>query len=91
MRRMANTTLPTCSQSSTPKSSAARAIISRFAPAAKLLSFHFFLTDDVSRSRIERDGRTRQTAVINPVTSSQAVKFSAAGYRAGFLFVPRGL
>lgn len=65
-------TFPTCSHRSTPNSSADCAISSRFAPAAKARSFHFFFTELTSRSSSEREGLTSATAVISPVISSQA-------------------
>ena len=43
--RMDRMTLSTCVHNSTPNSAAPSAISSRLAPAAKALSFHFFLTD----------------------------------------------
>ncbi len=84
MRRIARITLSTCSQRSIPNSCAPAAISSRFAPAAKARSFHFFLTEEEVRSYREREGRTRATAVISPVTSSQA-------YRAFSINVVRGM
>ena len=55
---MAWMTLPTCSHNSIPNSCAACSISAREVPAAKALSFHFFLTDEGSRSYNEREGRT---------------------------------
>ena len=60
------------SESSIPSICAPFWMISRLTPAAKRLSFHFFLTDLAVRSVSDFDGRTRAVAATSPVSSSTA-------------------
>ncbi len=65
-------TTPMCSDSSTPSIAAPASTSPRFTPAAKLLSFHFFLTDLTLTSSRDLLGRTKAVATIKPVSSSTA-------------------
>jgi hypothetical protein len=53
-------------------SAAPRVMSSRFTARAKALSFIFFFTAATSTSAMLFDGRTRATAVTNPLSSSTA-------------------
>ncbi|MCU0539776.1 MAG: hypothetical protein MUF46_07815 [Desulfobacterales bacterium] len=47
-------------------------MMARSTPAAKRLSFHFFLTDAASMSSTLFEGRTRAAVATSPVSSSTA-------------------
>ncbi len=67
-------TLPMCSCSGRPISSAPRRRSSRETARAKALSFIRLTTDDDSRSRTLFDGRMSAQAVTKPAISSQAYR-----------------
>ena len=60
------------SGSSTPSMAAPVSMMERSTPAAKRLSFHFFLTEAASMSRTLFEGRTSAAVVTSPVSSSTA-------------------
>ena len=78
------------SGSSIPSMFAPFSMIERSTPAAKRLSFHFFLTDLVLTSSTLLDGRTRTVVTTRPVSSSMVYRtFSISDYGLTSVQIPQ--